>query len=68
MRLLMIQGDHVGVYEAGTTDRRYIKQLAIFAGADQLDAESAEQLRLTPKRKLEAAPLEKEGLNGSSEV
>ena len=51
MRLLLIQGNFVGVYE----DR---KRLAVFAGAKGLDRESAEQLRLTPRQALESAPIE----------
>ena len=39
MRLLLIQGDMVAIYE-----RR--KQLAIFSGALQLDRDTAEQTRL----------------------
>jgi len=39
MRLLLIQGDMVAIY-----DRR--KQLAIFSGAKHLDRDTAEQTRL----------------------
>lgn len=39
MRLLLIQGDMVAIY-----DRR--KQLAIFSGAKSLDRDTAEQTRL----------------------
>jgi hypothetical protein len=39
MRLLLIQGDMVAIYE-----RR--KQLAVYAGAKGLDRETAEQTRL----------------------
>lgn len=39
MRLLLIQGNHVAIYD----DR---KQLAVFEGAQHLDTESAEQTRL----------------------
>jgi hypothetical protein len=46
VRLLLIQGDLVGVYE----DRQC---LAVYAGATQLERESAEQLRLAPRAELE---------------
>jgi hypothetical protein len=39
MRLLLIQGDHVAIYENR-------KQLAIYQGASGLDTDSAEQTRL----------------------
>jgi hypothetical protein len=39
MRLLLIQGDMVAIYE-----RR--KQLAVYSGAKSLDRDSAEQTRL----------------------
>ena len=51
MRLLVIQGDLVAVYENR-------KRLAVFAGAKQIDKESAEQLRLTPTKTLVEAPIE----------
>lgn len=51
MRLLLIQGDLVAVYEGK-------KRLAVFAGAKQIDKESAEQLRLASTKTLTEAPIE----------
>lgn len=51
MRLLLIKGDLVAVYENK-------KRLAVFAGAKQFDKESAEQLRLTPTKTLQDTPIE----------
>jgi hypothetical protein len=51
MRLLLIQGDYVGIYE----DR---KQLAVFAGALQLSAEDAEYFRNVSRRKIQDALIE----------
>lgn len=51
MRLLLIQGDLVGVYEGN-------KRLAIFAGASQFDRETAEQLRLASRQEIESTPVE----------
>jgi hypothetical protein len=53
MRLLLIQGDHVAIYEGR-------KQLAIYIGAKSLDAESAEQTRLAKQRPM---PLPQENTN-----
>lgn len=39
MRLLLIQGDMVAIYEGR-------KQLAVYSGAKSLDRDSAEQTRL----------------------
>ena len=51
MRLLMIQGDMVAVYENRT-------RLAVFAGALQLDSTSAEQLRLASRKSILETPIE----------
>lgn len=51
MRLLLVQGDYVAVYEGR-------RQLAVFAGALQMDLESAEQLRLASIDAIESAPTE----------
>lgn len=51
MRLLMIQGDLVGVYEGN-------KRLAVFAGAKEFDRESAEQLRLASRQEIDNTPVE----------
>jgi hypothetical protein len=51
LRLLRIEGDLVAVYEGR-------RRLAIFAGARQLDRESAETLRLTPEATILAQPIE----------
>jgi hypothetical protein len=51
MRLLLIQGDFVAVYENR-------KRLAVFAGAKQIDKASAEQLRLASAKTLLEAPIE----------
>lgn len=53
MRLLLIQGDFVGIYEGR-------KQLAVYAGAKQLDRESAEQARLASTKSIEQEPVEQE--------
>lgn len=55
MRLLMIQGDFVGIYEVRA---RKVQRLGIFAGAKQLDVDSAENVRRMPKSAIEAAPVE----------
>lgn len=51
MRLLMIQGDMVAIYENRT-------RLAVFAGALQLDSTSAEQLRLASRKSILETPIE----------
>lgn len=52
MRLLLIQGDFVSVYDGR-------RRLAVFAGAQDLDRESAEQLRLVPAMTLLNTPVER---------
>lgn len=51
MRLLVIQGDMVAVYEGRT-------RLAVFAGALQIDKPSAEQLRLASAKTMQEMPIE----------
>lgn len=51
MRLLIIQGDMVAVYEGRT-------RLAVFAGATQIDRESAEQLRTASAKSMQDMPIE----------
>lgn len=53
MRLLLIQGDYVGIYE----DR---KQLAVYVGAKQLDKETAEQTRLASSKSIASEPVQEE--------
>lgn len=59
MRLLVIQGDLVAVYEGN-------KRLAVFAGASGLDRESAEQLRLASRKSIMTTPIGDE--HGHEEV
>lgn len=51
MRLLMIQGDMVAIYENRT-------RLAVFAGASEFDPTSAEQLRLASRKSILETPIE----------
>jgi hypothetical protein len=59
MRLLLIQGDLVAVYEGS-------KSLAVFAGATGLDLKSAEQLRLASRKSLSDQPIGEQ--HGSEET
>lgn len=51
MRLLLIQGDYVGIYEGR-------KQLAVYAGAKELDLETAEQTRLASAKSIAQEPVQ----------
>ena len=52
IRLLLIQGDFVAIYEGR-------KRLAIYAGAKQLDRDTAEQTRLASAKSI-ASDFEKD--------
>jgi hypothetical protein len=59
MRLLLIHGDMVAIYEKR-------ERLAVFAGASQLDNSSAEQLRLASRKSIMETPIGEN--NGNQET